>query len=456
MPNPPALYRLQAGICLASFLGCIDFTIVNTALPALQRQFAVGIDAVQWAMTLFVMALCCCMAVTARLAESYGQRQVLYAGMLIFGLASMGAGLSTQLWLLNFFRLLQGTGCAVLYTATAAILVDAMPESRRGRALGLLFAANGIGLALGPVAGGWLVSQFGWRSIFMLNVPLILLSFILCRGNIPAAAPRGRQRLDYPGWLLMVCGLVPLLLWSSYVAQWGWLSLSSLGMLGVAILFLRFFVRVERRTRLPLIDFSVLGERAFRHACGLSVLLTVFYCAAFMLMPFRLTELYSLSAAQLGMMLLPVTLVMAVVSPLAGRLSDRSGPWRVMACGFILLAVSALLQSTLSSSFSPGRIVMAGVLMGAGWGAILGPSVAAALGGLPSSQHGQGIGIAWTLHNLGGALGLAVATRVYQAGGAVNGYQWVMWLLALLSGLGVVIAATSARSASQKRADAGR
>ena len=99
---------------------------------------------------------------------------------------------------------------------------------------------------------------------------------------------------------------------------------------------------------------------------------------------------------------------------------------------------------------------MAGVLMGAGWGAILGPSVAAALGGLPSSQHGQGIGIAWTLHNLGGALGLAVATRVYQAGGAVNGYQWVMWLLALLSGLGVVIAATSARSASQKRADAGR
>jgi len=140
------------------------------------------------------------MALTARLAEHFGQRQVLYAGMVGFGLASLGAGLSPDLAILNLFRLLQGAGCAVLYTATAAILVEVMPESQWGRALGLLFAANGAGLALGPVVGGVLVSQLGWRSIFLLNVPLILLSFALCKGNIPGI---------------------------SYVATCGWLSLTS-------------------------------------------------------------------------------------------------------------------------------------------------------------------------------------------------------------------------------------
>lgn len=454
MANSSQLLRLQAGICLASFLGCIDFTIVNTALPALQRQFGVGVDAVQWAMTLFVMALCCCMVVTARLAEHFGQRQVLYAGMIWFGLASLGAGLSPGLAILNAFRLLQGAGCAVLYTVTAAILVETMPASRRGRALGLLFAANGVGLALGPVAGGLLVSQFGWRSIFLLNVPVIVLSFVLCVGTIAETSARRHLRLDYPGWLLMVSGLVPLLLWTSYVTRWGWLSLTSIVTLGSAILLLLVFVRAERRTAQPLIDFSVLRNQAFRRACGLSVLLAIFYCVAFMLIPFRLVDLYGLSDAQLGLMLLPVTLVMALVSPLAGRIGDRHGPWRVMTTGFILLGASALLQSTFSSTLPVYWVITASVLMGMGWGAILGPSVTAALGALPPSLHGQGIGISWTLHNLGGALGLAVATRFYQAGGPVEGYQWVMWLLALLSGVGAVLAGISVRSASHASAGA--
>lgn len=445
MANPSQLFRLQAGICLASFLGCIDFTIVNTALPALQRQFAVGVEDVQWAMTLFVMALCCCMVLTARLAERFGQRRVLYAGMVGFGLASLGAGLSPDLAILNLFRLLQGAGCAVLYTATAAILVEVMPESQRGRALGLLFAANGAGLALGPVAGGLLVSQFGWRSIFLLNVPLILLSFALCKGHIAGHSARRHLQLDYPGWLLMVSGLVPLLLWASYVARWGWLSLPSVITLGIAILLLTAFVRTERRTEQPLIDFTVLRKKTFRRACGISVLLAVFYCVAFMLMPFRLIELYGLSDAQLGLMLLPVTLVMALISPLAGWLGDRLGPWPVMAAGFILLMASALLQSIFSSTLPVHWVITAFILMGMGWGAILGSSVAAALGALPPSQHGQGIGISWTLHNLGGALGLTVATRLYEAGGTVQGYQWVMWLLAVLSVIGAVIAATSLR-----------
>lgn len=446
---------LIGGICIASFAGCLDFTIVNTALPAIQRQFPAGLDSVQWVMTLFVMALCCCMVLATRLAERFGKPQVLTGGMLLFALASTAAGLAPSLPVLIVSRLLQGAGCAVLYTATAAILVDAIPESRRGRALGLLFAANGLGLTLGPVAGGLLVSLADWRAVFLINLPLMVISYLCCRGRMPASDGRREASLDLAGWFMLTAGLVPLLLWSVYVERWGLTSASSLLMLLAAAGFLTALVLFERRAPQPLISFRVLANRAFRRACWLSVLLAVFYCAAFLLMPFKLLSLYPLSAAQLGLMLLPVTLVMALTSPLAGKLADRYGPWPVLAGGFLLLAVSAGLQSRFADPQPASGVVIAFICMGAGWGAILGPSVAAALGALPTELHGQGIGLSWTLHNLGGTVGLAVATQIYQQGGAVVGYQWVMWTLAGLSLLGVLLATLSWHSIRRERADAG-
>lgn len=451
--TPAKLIRMQTGICLASFLGCIDFTIVNTALPALQRHFQTDIEDVQWAMTLFVMALCCCMVMSARLAERMGARRVLYAGMLLFGTASLGAGLAPNLLFLHFCRLLQGAGCAVLYTVSATILVEAMPVAKRGSALGVLFAANGLGLALGPVAGGVLVSWLGWRAVFLLNVPLILLSFLFCSGCIAASRRRNETRLDIPGWLLMTAGLAPLLVWCSHVLQWGMLTWTSFVTLLASLLLLLAFVLLEKRAIQPMIDLHLLRIRGFVSACLLSVLLAIFYCSAFMLIPFRLMAIFHLSDAQLGLMLLPVTLIMALVSPLAGRVADRFSPWPVMVAGFALLAVSALLQSLVSSALLP--LFLAFILMGAGWGAILGPSVAAALAALPEAHHAQGIGISWTLHNLGGALGLALATQIFQTGGETAGFQWVMWGLAGAAVIGMLVAVREAKSTSVTAADAG-
>ncbi|ROR10068.1 MFS transporter [Erwinia sp. JUb26] len=452
--TPRQQIALIAGICIASFVGCLDFTIVNTALPAIQQHFPAGLDAVQWVMTLFVIALCCCMVLATRLADRYGKREVLYGGMLLFTLASLSAGLSVSLPMLVVSRLIQGAGCAVLYTATAAILVESIAESQRGRALGLLFAANGLGLTLGPVAGGVLVELLGWRAVFLINVPLMAFSYFCCRGTIAGKRDEGHIRVDYPGWLLLIGGLVPLLLLSVYLSDWGAFSLASLLLLAISLASLLLFVRYERRTASPLIQLSVLSNRLFRRACGLSILLAVFYCSAFLLMPFKLLELYSLNAAQLGVMLLPVTLVMALVSPLTGKFSDRYGPWPVLAVGFVMLALSGILQSRFSAPPSLPLTIVAFVLMGAGWGAILGPSVAAALASLPETLHGQGIGISWTLHNLGGALGLTVATQIYQRLGTETGYSWVMVILALLSLLGAGLAFVSWRSTRRKLADA--
>lgn len=452
--TPGQQVGLIAGICIASFAGCLDFTIVNTALPAIREQFPFGLDAVQWVMTLFVIALCCCMVLATRLAERYGKRQVLYGGMLLFTLASLGAGLAASLPVLIASRLFQGAGCAVLYTATAAILVESIAESQRGRALGLLFAANGFGLTLGPVAGGVLVELLGWRAVFLINVPLIAFSYFCCRGNVVVKPGSENHAVDYPGWVLLVGGLAPLLLLTVYIRQWGLFGPASLLLLAISLASLLLFIRYERRATNPLIQLSVLSNKLFRRACGLSILLAVFYCSAFLLMPFKLLDLYVLSAAQLGIMLLPVTLVMALVSPLTGKLSDRYGPWPVLTAGFAMLALSGILQSRFSTPPSLTPIVVAFVLMGAGWGAILGPSVAAALASLPEALHGQGIGISWTLHNLGGALGLTIATQIYQQLGMDTGYHWVMVILAMLSLLGAGLAFVSWRSTRRKMTDA--
>jgi MFS family permease len=168
------------GVSIASFLGCIDFTIVNTALPAIQVDLHATVTQLQWVVNMFLLALCSFMVIMGRLADIYGRRRVLYLGALVFGLSSLAAGLANDIAWLIAFRFLQGISCAVLYTVTGAIVAEAFPEEQRGRAIGLLFGANGLGLAVGPVLGGVIVAAVGWRWIFLVNVPLILISLMIC------------------------------------------------------------------------------------------------------------------------------------------------------------------------------------------------------------------------------------------------------------------------------------
>ena len=253
-----------AGIAIASFLGCIDFTIVNTAIPAIQHELGAGVEQAQWIVTVFVMALSACMVAAGRLADLLGRRRLLYAGMLVFGAASLGAGLAASIASLVAWRLVQGIACAALYTTSAAIVAQAFPDGERGRALGLLFAANGLGLAIGPVAGGLLVASLGWRAVFLLNVPLIAAAFALCLGRV--AESRGEtapRRFDVAGLLLLATALPCLLLAIGQGDHWGWTSAATAGTGGAALALLLVFVWVERRVAAPLLDMGLFVNGRF-------------------------------------------------------------------------------------------------------------------------------------------------------------------------------------------------
>ncbi len=405
-----------AGVAIASFLGCIDFTIVNTAIPAIQQDLGASIEASQWIVTAFVMALSTFMVAAGRVADLHGRRRALYAGMLLFGAASLGAGLAAHIGMLIAWRLVQGVACAALYTASTAIVAHAFPESERGRAIGLLFGANGLGLAIGPVAGGLLVDALSWRWIFLLNVPLVALAFALCLGRVQES--RGAQQgetLDVAGLLLFLLALPCLLLAVVHGADWGWTSARTLGLAAAGIGLFAVLVRVSRGKASPLIRFDLFANLRFIGASAATFSLAFFYCTAFFLMPLYLGLIRHQDAGTIGISLLPTTVVMALVSPLAGRLADRRGAMPLLLAGFGFLATSALLQTHFAADTRWQVMLAAFVCMGLGWGAILGPSTMAALGSVQERLAGVAMGASWTLHNVGGALGLAAATSLYRA-----------------------------------------
>ncbi|WP_213739859.1 MFS transporter [Bradyrhizobium sp. dw_411] len=412
---PRTNWTTLLGVSLASFVGCIDFTIVNTAIPEIQAGLGASVSEAQWVVTLFVMALSAFMVVTGRLADLYGRRKALYAGMAVFGIASIGAGAAPSIEVLIAFRFAQGAGVAALYTASAAIVSNAFTEQERGRAIGLLFAANGIGLAIGPVAGGLLVGFLGWRWVFFVNVPFLVLSAALCLASVRESRDEtDTNAIDWYGVGLLTAGLFCLLLGITQGMDWGWTSLPTLAAIGGGLCLLALFVLVESRVAAPLVQFGLFANRRFAAAGVATFALAFFYCSAFFLMPLYLSVVRGYDSMLTGFMLLPTSALVALTSPLVGRLADKYGPARLLVAGLSLLAVSAGLQMMFSGGSNIALVIVAFMVMGLGWGCILGPSTVAALASVPERLGGVAMGASWTIHNVGGAIGLVLSTLIYR------------------------------------------
>lgn len=404
-----------AGVSLASFLGCADFTIVNTAMPAIQHGFTAGLRESQWVISAFLMALSATMVIMGRLADRNGRRLILYISMALFGGASIAASLASSLAWLVCFRALQGVACAGLYTASTAIVSNAFSDTHRGKALGILFGVNGMGLAIGPVLGDVLVELYGWRSIFLLNVPVVIVSFIICYFSVKESMAGGEtQRLDWFGAAVLAAVVSILIFLITYAGSWGWLSGKSLAVVAVVVALSALMFKIESRHAWPILPFHLLKVPGFIVATASSCVLAIFYCTALFFMPLYLKVVAGYGAGTVGLMLLPTTAVMAVTSPLVGRWVDRKGPWTAVKTGCLLLAASAAMQSFFDVNTTAPLMILAFTAMGIGWACILGPATVAALSSVDEVDGASAAGASWTLHNITGALGLAIGTSTYQ------------------------------------------
>lgn len=413
--NSNSKWWVLIGVSIASFLGCIDFTIVNTALPAIQNSLHADVTKLQWIINIFILALSTFMVIMGRLADAYGRRLVLYIGMIVFGAASLGAGLANNIDLLIFFRLIQGISCAILYTATGAIVSNAFPLNERGKAIGTLFGINGIGLAVGPVIGGIMVSALNWRWVFLMNVPLIILSIIICSIYVHESRNEDQDtKIDWFGFVTLLLGLPCLIIGIIQGNSWGWTSFNTIGTFIVALIALVLFYLIENKVKSPIIEFHLFVNRMFISSIVATFALAFFYCLAFFLMPLYLNLIRGETGYMIGLMLLPTTAMVALLSPIIGRIVDIIGPKTILIYGFIFFILSAFLQSQFSIDSSVSLIIIAFICMGIGWACILGPSTVTALSAVPEHMGGVAMGTSWTLHNIGGAVGLALGMVVYR------------------------------------------
>lgn len=403
------------GVSIASFLGCVDFTIVNTALPAIQVGLNTTVTELQWIINIFILALSTFMVVMGRLADIYGRRLVLYIGMIVFCLSSLGAGLAINIDWLILFRLIQGVSCAILYTASGAIVSNAFPVDERGKAIGTLFGINGIGLAIGPVLGGILVSALSWRWIFLVNVPLILISLMICFASVPESRNREHgTKIDWLGLITLVIALSCFILGIAQGEVWGWDSAIIISLFVIAIFAFIIFYMIEMKIDSPIIQFHLFANRLFITSIVATFSLALFYCLAFFLMPLYLHNIYEKSGYMIGLMLLPTTAMVAILSPIVGRIADVSGPKLFLILGFIFFTLSAFLQTQFTENSSILYILFTFALMGIGWACILGPSTVASLSAVPESMGAVAMGSSWTLHNIGGAIGLGIGVVIYR------------------------------------------
>ena len=445
---------VMVGVGMASFIGCIDFTIVNTALPAIQRALNLSFTQLQWIMNVFMFMLPIFLVFGGRLGDVYGHRKVFYSAVIVFGLTSLGAGLSDHITPLLVYRGLQGIAASAIFPCGAAIILHSFPEEEQGKAMGVLYSIYGIGLAIGPVIGGILVSFLSWRWIFLVNVPIILVSFAICLPSVSKTEANSQERLDYSGVLLMMIGLGTLTIAIAEGNNLGWTSSMTILLFVVGIIFSAWWWHHELSSKHPTMNFRLFKHRNVVASLVGSMVLGAFYALGFFLMPLYLDNIRHLSAFMTGNMLVATSLLVAIISPFMGYIMDRYPVKYLICIGLSLFVVSALMQSYFGLHTSFVFIIFAFIFFGIAWGMIGAPLITALMRALPKDASGVATGSLWTVQNVGAVIGLAVGTAIFQFVAKVNiaqhinpvafihGYQAAMWFLLAFSATILIFTAT--------------
>jgi len=402
------------GVCsLSLFMVTLDNTVVNVALPSLQRQFHASVSELQWVVDAYLVVLAALLLLAGSLGDRFGRRRVLRTGLVLFGAGSLACSLSVNLPLLIGFRMLQACGGCMLNPNSLSIISNAFRDPReRAAAIGFWAGIVGISTAAGPVVGGALIEAIDWRAIFWVNVPVVLAALVLLAMFVPESKAAEPRRLDPVGQVLAIVVLATLTYGIIEGPSVGWTSGTILACFGVVAAGMAVFVLVEHRQREPLLQLHFFRSPPFSGATGIATLAFFILAGFLFLNTLYLQEVRGYSPLMAGVAALPATIVIVVVAPLTGRLVGRRGSRLPMtAAGTCLMCGSALLVLV-----EPGSsyLYLAGcyLLSGLGFGMVNPPITNTAVSGMPLSQAGVASAVAGTARQVGSVLGVAVLGSV--------------------------------------------
>ena len=401
-------------ICsLSVFIGVLDVTAVNVALPSIAAEMNAEISELQWVVNAFTLAYASLLMFSGSLGDRFGRRRVLIAGFAVFSLGSLLSGLASSVGLLVGFRFLQGVGASALSPVAMSIITTSFADHRgRARAVGVWTAVIGTSIAIGPLVGGALVSAVGWRAVFLVNIPVGLAAIGLILRFVPESRAARPHRFDPVGQLLMTAMLTALIFGIIEAPDAGLSSPLALGALSAAGAALLALLLYEPRRREPLIDPRFFRSIPFSTAIVISTISWATFGGFLFLNTLFLQEVRGLSPLQAGLATAPLALAIVVASPLSGRIVGLRGPRFPFVAGGVCLAAACAMLVELDASTPLAWMVVAYGLLGTGIGLVNIPITVRAVAGLPPAQAGVAAAIATTSRQVGQMLGVAIVGAI--------------------------------------------
>lgn len=395
-------------MCFALFMAMLDNTVVNVALPTIQKDLSAGVSGLQWIIDGYVLAFASLLLTGGILGDRFGRKRMFLSGLFLFTLSSLLCGLAGSTGALIGFRALQGVGGAMLIPGTLSIITVTFPPQERAQALGVWAGVSGIALALGPTLGGWLVEQRGWESIFFLNVPIGIIGLVVGWRVISESRAEQARRLDLVGLGLGTGALFSVTYGLIQANEHGWSDPLIVGSLAVSGLLLAAFLLWEHRT-----DHAMMPLRLFRipafsagNTVAFAISLGMFGTWFFMSLYMQTIRGYSPLGA--GVRFLPMTLMVIVTAPNAGRLASKYGSRWPMTIGLTMAGTGLLLSSRLTATTPYALMVPILIIMGAGMASTIAPMTAAVMNAVGPERAGLGSSMTNTSREVGGVFGIAL------------------------------------------------
>ena len=407
-------------LCLSLLVVGLDNTILNVALPTLVRDLHASTSQLQWMVDAYVLVFAGLLLTTGSLSDRYGRRYALAIGLVVFGIGSILSAFAGSASTLIGTRALMGIGGALIMPATLSILTNVFPAEERGRAIGIWAGVSGLGIAIGPIVGGWLLSHFWWGSVFLVNVPVVIVALVAGRMIVPNSKDPSPSALDPVGAVLSIVGLVSLVYGIIEAPSHGWTSTQTLVTLGFSVVVLVAFAIWELRSDHPMLDVTFFENARFT-AANISIVLVFFalFGSLFFLTQY-LQFVLGYDALQAGIRVAPLALVLMVGAPIAGRLTARLGNKVLVSAGMATVAVGLWYMGTLSVTSGYGHVVISLLILGLGMGTAMVPATESIMGSLPLAKAGVGSAMNDTTRQIGGALGVAILGSIFASSYATH------------------------------------
>jgi MFS transporter, DHA2 family, methylenomycin A resistance protein len=431
-------------MCVGYFLVLLDVTIVNVALPSIASGLGAGVGSLQWVVDAYAIALASLMLAGGSTGDLHGHRRVVLAGLCLFGAASLGCGVAPGAGALIAARAVQGAGAALLLPGTLAIVTHAFPEAgEQARAIGVWASIGSLALPAGPLLGGALTAAFGWRSVFLMNVPIVIVAFVVARRLVRESSEPREGRVDVPGALLAATVLAALTLAFVEAGRGGHAPLVAVAAV-VAVAALLAFVAVERSVAYPMLPLALFRRPDFAAANGVAGAMNLGTLGMLFVLTLYLQAVQGRSALEAGVAVIPLFLPLTVIAPLSGRITARTGPKLPMTAGLLIAALGVGMLADAGADAAYVQLLPALLLWGIGMGILTPAVVAAAVRTVSAARAGLASAVNNTARQAGGAIGIAAFGALAGSAAHTGDFIGGMHLSALLAvGLWLVAGAVT-------------